>query len=355
MLPGRYTVSARGHLYTVVDDLTIHFVVIVAGRVTSAASGEPLDNFRVLVDREDIFAKRLADGFFCLAGRVELLFPDLATTGYSFTVQIEMPGYVSTFQVVPVPAGSLLPLPDLAFALAYLPVRLQGRVTMATDHSPVPGATLHIDEPDYVTLRTPLHFPHLSGAPVRPVTLSPTGAGRSLDQPAQAGSSRVILNNNAGLGANNLLRFGSQEQSEILVVDGPGGAAGEVILRGALYRSYPGLAPVQQVTATPGAPTLALAEPVQTGQGLLHLTGNLPAQAVEIQDADPLRREILVLDVLSGGSAGDEGFYRLEGIVGLHTFSLHAANPANTHFSDRQVTIQERQPVNLLDLRLSTP
>ena len=74
----RYQLNVNQRIYTVVDDGTETFQLLLSGQVLSAEWSEPLPTFQIEVDRPDIYVKIMAEGYFALAGKVERLFPMLA-------------------------------------------------------------------------------------------------------------------------------------------------------------------------------------------------------------------------------------------------------------------------------------
>ena len=353
MFPNSYQLQVGSRLYTLIDDLTSTYQVLVAGRVTSTPSGAALLP-AVQVDHPGVQVKIGRDGFFCLAAHVPLVFPDLDTTPYNLNLTLQAEHHPPLAVPLPIPAGSAFPLPLLDISLHYHLLRIQGWVTMGIGGAAVGLARVAIDQANLLTLRTPLHFDHLAGTPVGACTFANLGAGRVLDQPAAFLAAELRLDNSAGLLAGSVLRLSGEPDYEFVVVDSPGPQPGQVFLRGGLRRSYPAGAPVQAVTAAPGA-AVALDRDAFAGQGLLWLVAGLAAGGIQVQDADPNRVEFHALGVLSKDTAQDRGYYRIDGVVDLHAVSLHAENPAATHFADQGWNIDPSQPVNTVNLRLFTP
>lgn len=353
MFANRYQVQVGSRLYSVVDDLISSYQVLMVGRVTSTPSGAALLP-AVQVDHPGVQVKAGRDGFFCLAAHVPLVFPDLDTTAYNLNLTLQAERHQPLSVPVSIPAGSAFPLPGLDLSLHYQPLRIQGWVTMGIGGAVVGLARVEIDQANLLTLRTPLHFDHPAGTPVSACTFASLGAARVLDQPAAFLATELRLDNSAGLLPGNVLRLGGEPDYEFMAVDSPGSQPGQVFLRGGLRRSYPAGTPVQAVTVTPGA-AVALDRDASAGQGLLWLVSGLTASGIQVQDANPARVEQHVLGALSRDTAQDRGYYRIDGVVDLHAISLHAENPAATHFADQGWSIDPAQPVNTVNLRLFTP
>jgi len=351
MIPNSYRLEVGGRTYTVVDDLTTIYRLLVAGRVLSAPFGEPPASFEVDVDHPHVHVKLMGDGFFALAGDVPLLFPDLDTVAASLTLAISAPNHRPETITVSIPAGAAFPLPELTVSLPYRPLRVQGRVVMALDNSGVSGASVVSADETLLILRTPLHFDHNAGTNVQPVALGASGSVRTLADAAAAGSGALLLDDAGGLGGGAILRLGDEADYEFSVMDGPGAAAGEVLLRGGLYRSYPAGTAVQPVTATGAGATRALATDVAAGAGLLPLDGALVADAVAVLPADAVQNEFHAL----GARARADGYYRIDGVTGVATLTLFAASPAASHEAEREWTVRPEQPINVVHLRLTTP
>lgn len=415
-----YTVEANQRIYTVVDDLTTVFQVIAGGRVTGVPNDVTLRQFHVHVDHPDVFVKTSPDGFFCLAGIIDRIFPDLDSTDYLLTLQIDATNYQTQTVPVNVLMNSTFPLTQLAIAMAYTPLRLEGRVTLDADGSPVAGATVRVTQPaQTLALRTPLHFDHAAGTMINSCTLAPaapralvagvtppddrltlddasgliagnilqigspaaeyvavsgTGAAPGevlLQAPVQsthiAGafvqrvhrltreaarlSSELALHDATGLAPGAILQLGEPELAEHMVVDAAGANPGELALRGALRRSYLRGAIVRHVAAATGGASVTTAGEATAGEGLLQLGAAIPSAstAVEIADAAAARNEYHLLNGLSDG----EGYYRLDGISRLDELTLLAAAGSNTQ--ERSWTVDPRQPVTVVNFRLSPP
>jgi hypothetical protein len=157
-------IAAADRLYTVVEDLTSLFRVVVSGRVRDAIDGDPLRaGFRVGTSRRELVARTLPDGLFAVAADPALAFPSDAAA-YDFELEVSAPGYRPETVAVPVPPASTFPLAPLDVSLRRLPVRVQGRVVRAAGGDPVAGARVTVQAPEVLALHAPLAFAHGAGA-----------------------------------------------------------------------------------------------------------------------------------------------------------------------------------------------
>ena len=86
-------VTAGDYTYTVVEDLVTRFEVIFVGRVLDEISGANLPvPFLVEVDREDLFCKTVAGGWFCIAANVGAVFPDLTVPSPPIQLTVQVGG-----------------------------------------------------------------------------------------------------------------------------------------------------------------------------------------------------------------------------------------------------------------------
>jgi hypothetical protein len=344
-----YQIEVNQRIYTVVDDLTDRFEVLLAGRVLSAVWNEPLPGFQIEVDHPDVFVNVMADGYFALAGKIGLLFPDLATQAYALQLTVDAPFHTGSTATVPVPPGSTFPLPQQLFLLHYRLVRLQGRITLAADGSPVIGAAVTINEPNLATLRSPTQFPHLAGTPIRSGSLNPAGGPRTITLAALRGEQLVMLNDTTGLAAGSIVRLGNPETYLFVVVDSVGPVPNQVHLRGLLTRSVAAGEVAQPVTFAPDGGSQPLATDLPAGLGLLLLGGNLGGNALLIDDATPTQVEYFA----AGAIADSAGYYRLDGIGRVQSINLQAVNPPTTHDIERIWFIDNRRSVNTVNLALT--
>ncbi len=350
-------IVADQRLYTVVEDLRTFFRLLVAGRVEDALTGEPVRSpLTVTVDRDDLLVKAAGDGLFAVGGDPELAFSLLSTDAYAFELTVRAPGYRQQRRTVNVPAGSSFPLPAVVFSLRRRPVRVQGRVTgAAADHPPIAGATVTIQAPEVLALRTPLAFDHAAGAEVRDCVLAPAGPPKQLELAAVAGDDTLTLSDRTVLAAGTILRFGPPERLELAVIESlaPQPAdpnlAGAVTLSAPLRRSLPQGVPAQPVNPAPAA-AQALAGEVAAGEGVVTLADPLNAAAVRIETADSLLVEYHAIGALTDVG----GYYRLDGIAGIAGATL-VASAAGFDDGEQPWVIDFATPVYVLDFRLETP
>jgi hypothetical protein len=366
-LASPYQVQVRSRTYTVVDDLTIVYRVLITGVVNDEITDEPLQApFIVRAGRRGLDPKLLAGGLWCFAGYPEQVFPDLSTTPDTVDVVITAPGYREVSFTVIIPQHASFPVSAPVVQLRRLPVRIQGRVVEnTTGRTPIAAAKiLIVDDPNppqpltehLAALRTPLHFDHASGVTVHERLLSPTGSLKHLEANVFAGSRSFTLNNRVGLAANDIRRIGSAMQSEYGVIESlaPDPAdpsqPGSVTLRSALIRSFRATTEVQRVTPGAAGTTRHLAREADAGDGVLILDGILDVDTIEIADPVPERVEYHALGALTDA----EGFYRLDGISRVRTVYLDASAAGFTALpAPVPWTINYRQPLNIVNFRLS--
>lgn len=353
-------IAANGRLYTAVADLTTTFRLVVAGRLTDALDGGVLRRpLRVEASRRGLVVKTFGDGLFAVAADPALAFPLLATDPYDFELAFTVPGYRPLTVAVPVSAGSVFPLAELAPALRRLPVRVQGRVTAAATGAPLAGARVGLQEAQLLPLAAPLAFPHPPGTEVRECTLAPVGPLRQVAAPAAGGGATLVLSDRLGLAPGQVLRLGPPHRAELGLLaslapePADPGLPGEVTLSAPLRRSQPQGSPVQRVSALPGAASQPLGLDAAAGEGVLVLAGPLAVSAggavrVEVPPSPALELH------LTGTETDAAGYYRLDGVAGIAgaTFLAGAAG-----FLDGVTPwiIDATHPVNVLDFRLETP
>lgn len=351
-------IAANQRLYTVVEDLTTVYRLLVDGCVEDALSGELLRSpFTVSTDRDDLRVKATGDGWFAVGGDPELAFSLLATDAYAFELAVAAPGYRGQAQTVNVAAGSSFPLAPVVFALRRRPVRLQGRVTEAAgDHAPIAGAQVAIEAGKVLALRTPLSLRHGAGVEVRECPLTPSGSAKQLHFAAAAGDDTVTLSERTGLAPDNVLRLGPAERFEFARIQSLApdpadpGQPGEVTLRTPLRRSLPQGAAARRVNPAPTAAAQALAADAEAGEGVLTLAAPLAATAVRVEvEASP---EVEYHAV--GALTDTGGYYRFDGIAGIAKATF-VAGAAGFVDGDQKWVIDYDTPVNVLDFRLETP
>lgn len=343
-----YQVNTGYRLVAVVDDVATRFQVLVSGRVVSAVfNQQPLPQFTLTADWPGLYMKTMADGFFCLAGRADLLFPLYPV---AFNLTITAPYHQLVTLPITLTAVTDLPLTLADTALLYKPIRLQGRVTLDdVARTPVAGATVTIDDTAVLTLRTPLHFDHAAGTAVQPIAITGTGTTKTATAPAAQFSHTIALNNRTGLVVGDVLRLGTASQYQhatIATIVGNPADPGDVELTAVLQRSLPLGAAAELITIGPPGAAVNLLDDLLAGEGVLQLAGSMTADHIQITDANPAHREYHTLNALSDAS----GYYRLDGLSRLNLITFHATD--GTHNDDQEWTINYRQPVNEIDFRL---
>jgi hypothetical protein len=321
-------------------DLRIDRVAVFTARVVDEVSNtEPRTTVEAFTNREMAIARAGEGGMLSVSGRIEHLFPDLATTAYSLDLTIEADGYRTVKRTLAIPIASPFPIDLGTIPLRPYPVRMEGRVTRESNRAPITTATIKVITPKLLLLRVPAYADHPAGAAVTEQTLTP-GAARTLDADAPAGTLTLVLDNVAGLAGNDVLLFGDAEYGIIDTVDTP---AKSVTLKHALRRSYAKNATVKPVAVAAGAAT-TLARDVNAGDGILQLTAPLAGDAVSIGGT-----EFHDLGVLS--DAG--GFYAANGVGGVRELLFRAKAGG---FLDLDVphTIAYAQPINPLSFKLRT-
>ena len=186
-----YPLTTNQRTYTLVDDLTDIFQVVMTGRVLSAEWNTPLSAFQIDVDRPDIFVNLFPTGYFALAGKIAQLFPELDTQAYVLQITLNAPGHESASAAVAIPIGSTFPLAEQLFSLNYSPVRIQGRVTLVSSAAPVINASVTVAEANLATLRAPTRFAHSNGTQVNSGALNASGALRTVIESALPDAQRT--------------------------------------------------------------------------------------------------------------------------------------------------------------------
>jgi hypothetical protein len=358
-----HKVQVGNLIYTVVDDCTTTYWAILTGSVSDEILGAlSAPDFTVDAGRPDLSSKTTATGLFAIVGRPDVSFPHHSTTTYPLTLAFRASGFRDIQLSLPsaVPAGASFPVPVPPVLLRRLPVRMQGRIVNDVTRAPVPGALVtSIDDPSsppplvHVTaLRTPLYFDHPSGAPVQPVTLTPTG-GANLAPSAGSGSRVIELSTRLGLAPGGLIRLSDAANLGVEYggVDhlGPGApGAGQVFLRNALNRSHPAspLTTVQFLSPAPTGAPVGLAAEANSGDGVL-LAGQLFTSGVLAFEFGTPQAEYHEIGALSDS----DGYYALDGM----------GRAAQIFFKATQGALKQTigwfleydREVNLVDFRLS--
>jgi hypothetical protein len=357
-----YQVQTESRTYTVTNDLTTTYRVLIIGSVQDETSGSPLGvPFSVQVSRPDLIVKTLAGGSFVVSGYPEVSFPYLATTNYPLSLTISAIGYRPQSPANNIPANSTFPLPPITVKLRRLPVRVQGRVVkQASDRPPVAGAKIvSVDDPNNppavhtCALRSLLYFDHASGVTVRERALTAIGSAKQLAADAPAGTTTLSLSNRTGLAANRIVAFGPDVQAEYAVIDSmdpePSDLTkpGNITLRNGLNHSFAAGTNAQRVTAGAIGTSRNLAADANAGDGVLLLDGLLNVDTVEVADPTATKVEYHAVGALSD----TDGFYRLDGVGRVSTIFLNAS-AAPLHDSTLGWAIEYSNPVNVLDFYL---
>jgi hypothetical protein len=351
-----HQVKANGLLYTVVDDCTISYQAVVTGEVTDEIFGDFREpGLTVSVSRPDLRPKTSTDGLYAVAGYPAQAFPDLSTTSYPLTLTVGAAGFRTVTLPMTIPMNATFPVPAPPAALRRLPIRIQGRVVKdAIPHNPV-GGVLVQSQPNpstpttFVTaLRSPLYFPHTSGASVQAVSLTSAGSA-VLSTAAAAGSNVLNVSTRSGLAPGVLVQLStpSLELLEYGVVDslGPGPLAspGQVFLASPLNRSYANAGAVSFFSASPAAPAANLLTDADAGDGVLVATRPFTGTTL-VADAGALNVEYHEIGALTGS----DGFYGFDGMGRVQDIVLKAgASPKTVDWF-----IQYEQPINFVDFRI---
>lgn len=324
----RFQVEANRRTFTVVEDLTSVFEVLVTGQVLDDVTGRPLRTTLELdAGREGLFVKALESGVFSLAGEIEWAFFNHATTSYSFSLTIVARGYLPQTVPVNVPQASALPLTLPTVRLRPLPVRVEGRVIRSSMNRTAPPTAivriLGVGGQGRLALRTPLHADHDVNTPVQARQAAPAGAVRTLTRDAERGSRGLALTGPAVVGTP-VLGLEPQRELEFVPVSGPGFGAGEVDLGLPLTRSYGAGTPVDEFTfSTPAAaPVRTVDRAALAGDGLLLLDAPIGLAATAAQVGDAASGPIEFHSV--GAVTDADGFYVLDGIGGVTEVTLRA-------------------------------
>jgi hypothetical protein len=305
--------------YRAVPDLVAITQLVVAGRLIERLSGLAWTGpFRLEATADGPLPVRTGrSGVFAVAADPQLAFPLLATHPYTLTLRFTVPGCRPIERVLPLPAGTALPLPELGLELDRWPVVLAGRVVEAAGAgAPIPDARLRFTSLRALLLRTPLQLDHPAATVVRAVNLAPTGALQNLETEARRGAVRLALSNRLGLGVGDVLRLGEERRWELAIVAElpplPANPAlpGEVVLSAPLVRSFAAGTAVEPMNVAELPAAAALDAPVWAGGGVLTVDAPLGANAVRLRGAaDPLREFHAV-----GAVCDADGFFEVDGV-----------------------------------------
>ena len=332
-------VTDAGTFMTAPEPPIIRTAVFIARVVDEVSGAEPRTAIDVRTNREVAFARAGTGGMISVSGRVEHLFPDLATTNYQLDLTITARGYRTHTRTETILAGSLFPIDLGTIALRPFPVRVEGRVTKEADRTPISGAEIGVITPKVLLLSEPAYYDHPIGTAVTVQTLT-TGVAHTLVSDAPAGTLTFALSGVGTLGPGDLLLFGGREYGVIASVDA---TPKTVTLEHALRRSYADGDTVHEVNIAGGAATTTSRD-VNAGDGILLLNASLTGTGVSIGGA-PI--EYHALGVVSDA----EGFYAANGVGGLRepTFRASAGGFADL---DVPLVIDYANPVNPSSFRL---
>jgi hypothetical protein len=277
---------------------------------------------------------------------VERVFPDLATKAYTVNVAVVAPGYQSGILTANIPIAATLPVGVAALVMRRLPTRLQGRVVKASDRSSIAGATVAAKNDRTLLLRTPVRASHGLGVTVNSLSFTNTGPARKVAADALPGEDRVVLDNNGGLGAGDLLQIGSLPSADIYEISSVGPDPGLVVLKSKLAASSAANTAAQKVTASAATGTATLARSSDAGDGVLVVNPALNDKGVEIVDG--ALTEYHWLNAISDTS----GYYRANGVAGVRTLELLCSAAAFTT-ADQPWFPEYSDPVNVVDFRLT--
>jgi hypothetical protein len=352
-----YQVDANGNVYTVVNDCTTVYRVVVAGSATDEIFGTLFaPGFAAELQRKDLGSKAFDNGLYALSGYPESSFPHLDTTSYTVDYVLSAPGFRDLPLTALINVGAVFPVPGPAAAMRRLPVRIQGRVVNSSNRQPISGALVAgIDNPatpsvHTTTLRTPLYFAHASGVSVRNATVT-AGGSATLSQPVNGGDRAMVLSTRTGLAHGSVLRLtgGGGVQVEYVIVDDPGptplSAQGEVSLIYPPNRSYPvGGTAVDFVTVTATGAMDTLSSDADDGDGVL-LASLLFTQTLVVEAGTALEEAHE-----PGALTDNNGYYALDGICRVQELLLRATQGALKQTVDWFVEFD--QPLNLVDFRM---
>jgi hypothetical protein len=354
----RMQVEAKDITYTVVEDLTSIFEVLVEGSVVDdVTGGAPGSAVQLDADRDGVFLKALENGDYCLAGELERVLPLHGTTTHSFEVTIGARGYLPQTITVTVLAAAALPVQLPEVRLRPFPVRVQGRVVQSSTNRDAAAAAVvrvgNVGAQGRLALRTPLHADHGATTPVQRRTAARAGVVRRLARDATGGTDVLALTGPAVAGTP-VIGFVPQQRLEFVPVATVGPGPGEVTLTQPLTRSYPADTEVEEFTfATPaGAPGRRLTRDALAGDGLLLLDGVVGPATTVVQVGDAGSGPIEFHAV--GARADGDGYYALEGIGGVTGIALRARpTPTGPPGPAAPWTIDYGRSSNLVNLKLA--
>jgi hypothetical protein len=356
-------VTANGIQYAIVDDGVRIAQAVAVGRVVDELSDTP-PSVRVEIDWPHLWVTTPGDGTVCIAGKVDLAFPALATTAYDVPVVVHVEGGVDLAVVVHVPAAATFPIPIVLPPLRRVTVRLQGRVVEQPNPAAgIAGArVVAVDDPSppaplvhhALVLRTPLRFGHDVPTPVRGRALGAPGAASVIAESAAPDADTVTLSTRAGLAVGALLRIGEEASCEFAVIRAlppvPVNPAlpGPVQLWGGLLRGAAVGTPVSRIPLGGPGPVTSLARASARGDGLALLVAHIGGEVVEVDDANPDHVEYAAIGALTDA----QGYYRVDGIGRVRTCFFRASHAAWTDSPPTPCSLDLDRPATLLNFRL---
>jgi hypothetical protein len=365
-------IEANGLRYLVAEDVRTVYQALISGRVLDEISGLPIPPvYSITATRHgtgrampEIATRVMDGGFYCLSGYLEQVFPAVApAVAYQVDLVVTAPSYRNASPTVVIPPGAIFPVPVPDVLLRPLPLRLQGRVTRASDGNPLAGAFVTlVDDPHpaglppghIVALRYPLAGAHPGpGGPAAAVTpMGPQGGLRNLTANASAGTIVVQLNDRTGLVPGDVLYLGAMVRGDGLFAELALPSPPVVALPGAVELTSPLPHDVASGTTaqgfTPAGPLTPLAMVAAAGDGLILTQALIVASAVAVADPGGAATEYRLVGALADGA----GYYRLDGIGRVATVFVSASLGALAA-GPIPWTLLYGQPVNVIDLQVA--
>jgi hypothetical protein len=352
-------VRVHERTYSVVEDRLSAYSVLVFGRVRDSVTNLGVRGpvrVRATIAGTPLEVKVGPDGFYCVSGYAERVFPDLSNSQYSVELVVSALGYGERTRRITVLSGSRLPVERDA-EIRRLPVTVQGRVVKGT--APAGAATVALQPASPtrhpLALRSGLHFDHQSGTPFRTRNFTLGTTSYTLAEDAWAGDDTIVLGSTTNLQSGHVLLLDPPRATEFVRVrDFLGG--GRVSLEAPLSRAFAqGKQARRAATFTqPGAGVnvqgTLVGDPEQ-GDGVVVVqpqparTAAIAASTIEIAPGTA-RAEHQTLNVTSD----PEGYYRLENVAGVAVLRLQARSSAATP-PTVQWTVDYDAAVNAVDLQ----
>lgn len=355
-------VTAGGVEYAIVDDGIRIAQAVAVGRVVDEVADSP-PPVRVEVDWPHLWATTPGDGTICIAGKVALGFPALATTAYDVPIVVHVEGGADIAAVVHISIAATFPAPIALPPFRRATVRVQGRVVEQTNPAAgIAGARIvAVDDPPPVAIvdhplvvRTPLRFAHDALTPVRVRTLGAPGASFTVVENAASDTDTVVLDNRTGLAAGALLRIGEETSFELTVIRAlpqlPANLAlpGPVQLWGALLRGATQGTAVRVIPLGAIGPVTSLTRASTRGDGLLLAADHIEDAVIEVVDGNADHSEYAAVGAITDA----QGYYRVDGIGRRRTSFFRATHPAWTDSVPTPCSIDLDRPTTLLNFRL---